>query len=584
MLLRSGKRKCDSNEEICSNKSRKLLEPHLSNLPLELKLKILKNLSPKDQLSLRKVNKYYKFLIETQKGTLDNLKLRLDINKNNKKTLYEAVTFLNRIKKINLIILSIPDELKGIMRKIKSFKDPVTNLTLRVPMININSLKYLNVLSQSCQELKIDKFIRNVDKISLDTIIDKLDLRERFQIKFQNLQRFCINFNFLNQTNDERIETLFDEFSKQCYDSDLDATFNEDSSVQSDSDTSFDSDYSSSSLSSTNSSTLSEYLNEDTEAIRYSSALKDYFLLYNERVCWNILDSFELNREKLRIVYLENYHGSLKSLLKLLNGTKLKSLSVRSSLATDYPSDYFQSYKYKIRTKYLSIDCPEETLKSIFLGHLDYSILESLTLSVFNKNSFNIMNNARNDDNEENNDDFDYEFTDLSDNSFIVRTFQCLNNQLQNLNEIFLRIKCLKAIAITGFKFPSSLRVLSLQGEYFLREFYELARDIIQFKDNKSDQFEDFEINLSIECSLQSEIDLLVTSLREIASRFPNLKVIKLNIICDHNENEEEDDEIEIETTCLLKTIYKMDEKKEFILKDFFDSNLNKSLKVFVDF
>jgi hypothetical protein len=582
MLLRSGKRKCDLNEEIGKNKARKLVKSQLSSLPLELKMKIIKNLTYKDQLSLRTVNKYYQSLIDTQKGTLNDLKLRLDIKKNNKKSLYEAAEFLNRLKKINLVTLLISDEIKGVMRKIKSFKDPITSLTLRIPKININSLKYLNVLSQSCEELKIDKFTRNVDKISMDTIIDKLDLRERCQIKFQNLKRLCINFNFMNQTSDERIETLFGECSKQCYDSDLDETF-EDSSVQSE--TTFDSDYSSST--NTSSTTILSSLNSnvDTEAIQYSSALKDYFLLYNERVCWNILDSFELNKEKLYFVYLENYHGSLKSLLKLISGATLDSLTIKSSLATDYPSDYFQSYKCKISSKYVNIDCPEETLKSIFLAHLDYSILESLTLSVFNKNSYlNILNNPRNYDEEENNDDFDYEFTDLSDNSFIVRVFQCLDSQLKYLFELYLRIKCLKAISITGFKFPSSLRVLSLQGEYFMREFYELARDLIQFKDDKSSQFEDFEINLSIECFLQSDIDLMVSSLRELASRFPSLKVIKLNIICDHNENEDEDDEIEVETTCLLKSIYKMNEKKEFILKDFFDSNLNKSLKIFVDY
>jgi hypothetical protein len=557
MLLRNGKRKSDYNftpNPKRAKKSTKTVTTDLSKLPLELQIHLVKNYLPtKDKLRLRLVNKRFKQIVDNLHGFMENLKLKLLIYNSNKNDLVNSINFIQKSNKLNEIELECPNELRTKGIQIRNRKD--TNLNVNITSINLKSLHIINTYSDLCDKLDIKQIIRNLGTANLDTILDKLSINKNLCLKLDKIKDLRINFDFENKADDKDYEELI----LDCLQYDI---FNASRDY-------FDSSTDSISIIG---SQEEEENSHHSKKLIYKRLFLDNNLINDEKVCGDLIDAFEINKTTLKKLHLTCYTGPLKSLLELVNDTRLDEFILYDCFPSATIWNYsFSNNKQEIYAKQIDLCCPLFSMHRLLKYHINFDVLESINLDAFLTDEYS--------------DEFDSSNEEANVYlDMLIDMLKILDDRLKNLRKFQISLDYFVALQRSNLTLPSSIEELLFTREIHIDRAFELINSALRFKDGLGENLNLFEIYMFIDCNDMKNLNKLRVMLKTLANQFKSLKTIVLGINCDHRIFEEDESNFKLKNDCQLYTQFRIGEKHEFILKDFiqFDGKFNKNLKILI--
>lgn len=564
MLLRNGKRKSDNThlpkakkaKKITKNVTNEYCKPGLNKLPIELQIHLVQNyLTTKDKLKLRLVSKRFKQIVDNLNGFLGNLKLKLSIDNLNKNDLVHSMNFVQKSNKLNELELECPYELRTKVISVRNRDD--TNLNVNVTSINLKSLHIINTYSNFCEKLDIMQIVRHLGDANLDTIVDRLCLNKKLNIKLDKIKDLRINFDFENKADSEDYE----EFIVNCLQFDVFNSSRDYFDISTESESSIESQEEKDSVNS--------YISQE---LLFKRLFLENSLINDEKVCGDLIDAFDINKVTLKKLYLEYYTGPLKSLLDLVNGTKLDELILYDSFPSATIWNYsLGSVKPEISTKHIDLCCPLFLMNRLLKYHVNFDVLESINLDAFL--------------NDECDDELDGDFEDvIAYRNLMIDMLNTIGDKIKILRKFQISLHYFLAMQKSKLTFPSSLEELLFTREVNIEKALELVKSCLRFNDGLSENLHSFEIYVSLDCNDIECLNKLKIMLKTLANQFRSLKTIALGINCHHRDFEDSLSNQTQDNQCLLCKQFKIGEKNEFLLKDFiqFDDKCNKNLKILI--
>lgn len=186
------------NEDISPIKRKKQQDSSnaFSIIPIEIIHNIIGKLNTKDQLNLRKVNRYFLTIVDSNNNFLNNLTLYCDIR--GRKSLIEMLKFIGKWKRVAKLKINFAYKLTELDLDLLEAHENQNDgklISICFTQLHNHSLQILEYFSSICGSLEIQQFHRKSKEP--EEFSDK-------QIEMKNLHTLIVKFAFnTKKSNDE---------------------------------------------------------------------------------------------------------------------------------------------------------------------------------------------------------------------------------------------------------------------------------------------------------------------------------------------------------------------------------------------